>query len=87
MRASHEFALETDPPSKSSLYRRQVTEAALRGVLEAIARIESGEFRSGSWQPEKLTHVLPHVRGCLRPPMRRAVSLLADAAERLLAAT
>ena len=49
--ASHEFALEADPPAKSSLYRGQVTEAALRGVLEAVARIESGEFQSGSWQP------------------------------------
>jgi putative two-component system protein, hydrogenase maturation factor HypX/HoxX len=70
--ASHEFALKADPPTKSSLYRGQVTEAAVRGVLEAVARIESGEFRSGSWQPEKLTHVLPDVRGCLRPPMRQA---------------
>jgi putative two-component system hydrogenase maturation factor HypX/HoxX len=70
--ASHEFALKADPPTKSSLYRGQVTEAAVRGVLEAVARIESGEFRSGSWQPEKLTPVLPYVRGCLRPPMRQA---------------
>ena len=50
--ASHEFALDADPPSKSSLYRGQVTEAAVRGVLEAVARIELGEFQSGSWQPE-----------------------------------
>ena len=74
--ASHEFALEADPPAKSSLYRGQVTEAALRGVLEAIARIESGEFRSGSWQPQKLSDVTsqgsPSLRGCLRPPMRQA---------------
>jgi putative two-component system hydrogenase maturation factor HypX/HoxX len=74
--ASHEFALEADPPAKSSLYRGQVTEAALRGVIEAVARIESGEFRSGSWQPEKLSDVLPEgsptLRGCLRPPMRQA---------------
>jgi putative two-component system hydrogenase maturation factor HypX/HoxX len=74
--ASHEFALEADPPAKSSLYRRQVTEAALRGVLEAIARIESGEFQSGSWQPQKLSDVSPQgsptLRGCLRPPMRQA---------------
>src|ERR1700682_826955 len=74
--ASHEFALEADPPAKSSLYRGQVTEAALRGVLEAVARIESGEFRSGSWQPEKLSDVSPQgspsLRGCLRPPMRQA---------------
>jgi putative two-component system protein, hydrogenase maturation factor HypX/HoxX len=70
--ASHEFTLELDPPAKSSLYRGQVTEAALRGVLEAVARIESGEFRSGSSQPEKLTQASPDVRGCLRPPMRQA---------------
>jgi putative two-component system hydrogenase maturation factor HypX/HoxX len=74
--ASHEFALEADPPAKSSLYRGQVTEAALRGVLEAIARIESGAFRSGSWQPQKLSDVSsqgsPILRGCLRPPMRQA---------------
>jgi hypothetical protein len=37
--ASHEFALEADPPAKSSLYRGQVTEVAVRGVLEAVARI------------------------------------------------
>ena len=53
--ASHEFAVAEDPPTKSSLYRGQVTEAALCGVLEAVARIESGEFRSGAWQPEKLS--------------------------------
>jgi putative two-component system hydrogenase maturation factor HypX/HoxX len=70
--ASHEFALKADPPAKSSLYRGRVTEAAVRGVLEAVARIESGEFRSGSWQPQKLSHVSPNVRGCLRPPMRQA---------------
>jgi putative two-component system protein, hydrogenase maturation factor HypX/HoxX len=74
--ASHEFAVDPDPPAKSSLYRGQVTEAALRSVLEAVARIESGEFRSGSWQPQKLSDVAPlgspTLRGCLRPPMRQA---------------
>jgi putative two-component system hydrogenase maturation factor HypX/HoxX len=74
--ASHEFALGSDAPAKSSLYRGQVTEAAVRGVIEAVARIESGEFRSGSWQPEKLSNVAPlgspSLRGCLRPPMRQA---------------
>ena len=70
--ASHEFAVEDDPPAKSSLYRDQVTEAAVLGVLEAIARVESGEFRSGPWQPQKLSYVLPYVRGRLRPPMRQA---------------
>jgi putative two-component system hydrogenase maturation factor HypX/HoxX len=79
--ASHEFALENDPPAKSSLYRGQVTEAALRGILEAVARIESGEFQSGSWRPEKLTDVSPYLRGCLRPPMRqtdRAIDWMRD---------
>jgi methionyl-tRNA formyltransferase len=41
--ASHAFALEVDCPAKSSLYRGPVIEAALRGVLEAVGRIESGE--------------------------------------------
>jgi putative two-component system hydrogenase maturation factor HypX/HoxX len=31
--ASHEFALENDPPAKSSLYRGQDTEAALRVLI------------------------------------------------------
>ena len=70
--AAHEFALEADAPAKSSLYRGQVTEAAVLGVLEAVARIETGEFQSGAWQPEKLTDVAPYVRGRLRPPMRQA---------------
>ena len=69
--ASHEFPLETDPPAKSSLYRGKVTEAALRGVLEAIGRIESGEFKSGSWRPEKLADAFSHAHGRLRPPMKQ----------------
>ena len=50
--ASHEFAVEENPPAKSSLYRGEVTEAAVRGALEAVAHIESGAYQSGSWQPE-----------------------------------
>jgi putative two-component system hydrogenase maturation factor HypX/HoxX len=76
--ASHEFALKADPPAKSSLYRGHVIEAALHGVLEAVARIESGEFRSGSWQPEKLSNVSPYVRGCpqrSRSPRHRTFTL------------
>jgi putative two-component system hydrogenase maturation factor HypX/HoxX len=59
-------------PSKSSLYRGQVTEAAVRGVLEAVARIESGEFQSGTWQPEKSSDGSSYRPGCLRAPMRQA---------------
>jgi putative two-component system hydrogenase maturation factor HypX/HoxX len=70
--ASKEFPLEVDPPAKSSLYRGPVTEAAVRGVLEAIDRIEAGEFKSGAWQPEMLTDALSYARGRLRPPMKQA---------------
>lgn len=70
--ASYEFALESDPPSKSSLYRGPVTEAALRGVLEAIARIETGEVQSGGWRPEPLCAAMSYARGRLRPPMKQA---------------
>ena len=45
----HEFGLEENPPTKSGLYRNQVTEAAVRGVLEAVARFELDQFRSGAW--------------------------------------
>ncbi len=66
--ASHEFAVAADPPAKSGLYRDQVTEAALRGVLEAVARIESGEFQSGSWQPLKLSRCgAPRIARFARP--------------------
>jgi putative two-component system protein, hydrogenase maturation factor HypX/HoxX len=74
--ASHEFDLEEYPPTKSSLYRNQVTEAAVRGVLEAVGRIESGAYWSGAWWPEKLADgahpVSPSLRGRQRPPMRQS---------------
>ena len=70
--ASPEFALDSDPPSKSSLYRGPVTEAALCGVLEAIARIETGEVQSGTWRPEPLSEAMSYARGRLRPPMKQA---------------
>ena len=85
--ASHEFPLEADPPAKSSLYRGPVTEAALRGVLEAVERIESGEFKSGSWRPEKLSDALRRASGRLRPPMKqadRAIDWTRDSAEAIV---
>lgn len=65
--ASHEFSLGTCPPTKSSLYRHDVTEAAVRGVLEAVAKFESGQFRT-----EPLDPAAPDQRGCFRPPMRQS---------------
>lgn len=70
--ASYEFPLDADPPAKSSLYRGKVTEAALRGVIEAVERIESGAYQSGSWRPEQLSDALAYARGRLRPPMKQA---------------
>lgn len=52
--ATHEFPIEGQSLSKSSLYRHQVTEAAVRGVLEAVAKFESGELR-----PERLDYSKP----------------------------
>jgi len=89
--AAQEFALEGDPPSKSSLYRGPVTEAAVSGVLEAVARVESGECRFGTWPPERLPHVSRDgsrkVRGQLRPPMRhvdRAIDWMRDTTAEIL---
>lgn len=70
--ASSEFALDPDPPTKSGLYRGPVTEAALCGVLEAIARIETGQLQSGCWRPEPLSEAMSYARGRLRPPMKQS---------------
>ena len=64
--ATREFTIDGQLLSKSSLYRHQVTEAAVRCVLEAVAKFQSREFR-----PEPLDYSKPGVRGCLRPPMRQ----------------
>lgn len=64
--ASRTFALANRFHTKSRVYRNEVTEAAVRAVLEAVARFESRRF-----QPEPLDHTRPDVHGCLRPPMRQ----------------
>jgi putative two-component system hydrogenase maturation factor HypX/HoxX len=70
--ATHEFPLDDRARTKSSLYRGLVTEAAVRGVLDAIARFNSAGYRCGSWQPEAIGSATPGVRGCPRPQMRQA---------------
>ena len=40
------------PASKSSLYRNEVTEAAVQAVLEAVARLP--DYRAGRWQPTRV---------------------------------
>jgi putative two-component system hydrogenase maturation factor HypX/HoxX len=63
--ASAEFPMRD--ARKSSLYRHEVTEAALRAVLLALDRLASRSFH-----PEALDYSSPDVRGQLRPLMRQA---------------
>ncbi|MDD5330906.1 MAG: hydrogenase maturation protein [Sulfuricella sp.] len=52
--------------SKSSLYRNEVTEAAVAAVLESVAK-----FGQGGFVPEPLDYGRPDVRGQWRPAMRQ----------------
>ena len=52
--------------SKASIYRREVTRAAIRAMLETVERIESRTFA-----PEPLDYSKPDVRGELRPLMKQ----------------
>ncbi|WP_407352230.1 hydrogenase maturation protein [Luteimonas sp. R10] len=59
-------AFETRTITKSGLYRHEVTDAAVRALLQAVERFEAGGFR-----PQPLDEV-PQVRGRLRPAMPAA---------------
>jgi putative two-component system hydrogenase maturation factor HypX/HoxX len=63
--ASVEFPLRQ--ATKASLYRNEVTRAAVEAVLLAVRR-----FEGGSYQPEPLDQIRPDIRGRLRPLMRQA---------------
>lgn len=52
---------------KSSLYRYEVTEAAVKAVRASVERFETGGFR-----PEALDYARPDVRGRWRPAMRQS---------------
>ena len=70
------------PVTKSHLYRTRVTEAAVRAVLCAVARVEDGSFT-----PEPLDYCHPDVRGQLCPPMRqsdRAVNWTSHTSEEIV---
>jgi putative two-component system protein, hydrogenase maturation factor HypX/HoxX len=62
--ASVEF--EMRPANKGSLYRNEVTEAAVAAVRLTLQRIADGGA------PEPLDYAKPDVRGRLRPPMKQA---------------
>ena len=53
--------------SKSQLYRHEVTDAAVRALLQAVARFEAGGYR-----PQPLDYARADVRGRLRASMRPA---------------
>lgn len=63
--ASHEFPLREG--SKSSIYREEVVEAAMRGLREVVANFGRGDFR-----PQSLDYTRPDVWGRLRPNMKQA---------------
>jgi putative two-component system hydrogenase maturation factor HypX/HoxX len=68
--------------SKASLYRREVTRAAIEAMLATIERVERGDFT-----PEPLDYEDPKVRGALRPPMKqkdRAIDWRRDAVATIL---
>ncbi len=52
--------------SKASLYRREVTTAAIKAMLQAVKRFESKTFT-----PEQLDYSKPGVHGELRPLMKQ----------------
>jgi len=53
--------------SKSGLYRHEVTEAAIQGLLETIAKVESHTF-----VPEPLDYIKDDVKGRWQSPMKQA---------------
>jgi putative two-component system protein, hydrogenase maturation factor HypX/HoxX len=61
--ASHHFKMRD--VSKSNLYRHEVTQAALTGLLEAVSKFESGTFT-----PEPLDYNDPEIKGRLHNPIK-----------------
>jgi len=69
MDAGPVWAAETFPmrvATKSSLYRGEVTEAAVRALLKAIERLKTGAF-----SPQRPSPGAPGVRGRARPLLRQ----------------
>jgi putative two-component system hydrogenase maturation factor HypX/HoxX len=76
--ASASFSMR--PAMKSSLYRNEVTEAALRAVFEALDRLP--DYQAGRWQPQAQS--LQPMHPTLRQS-QRAIDWSRDSVERVLA--
>jgi putative two-component system protein, hydrogenase maturation factor HypX/HoxX len=79
--ASVEFPMRT--ATKSSIYRNEVTEAAVQAMLATLERMRDPRFR-----PEPLDYERPDVRGRPRPAMKqadRAIDWLRDDSATVLA--
>jgi putative two-component system hydrogenase maturation factor HypX/HoxX len=61
--ASHNFKMRD--VSKSNLYRHEVTQAAVTGLVEAVSKFESKKFT-----PEPLDYNKPEVKGRLHNPIK-----------------
>lgn len=82
--ASRVFPLRA--ATKASVYRSEVTDAALAAVREAIARFD--DWRAGRWQPQRPSSDDPAVRGMRQPLMRqldRAIDWACDDTATILA--
>lgn len=77
--ATNEFKMREG--SKSSLYRDEVTRAAMKAMLDAVERYESGLF-----VPAPLDYSAPEVRGRFRPRMtgERRIDWASDTAQTIL---
>jgi len=80
--ASHEFPFAKVADAKGSVYRNEVTDAAVKGVLEAVEKFESRRFR-----PIPLDYGRPDMRGRLRPTMTqkdRAIDWTRDVTDEIM---
>jgi putative two-component system protein, hydrogenase maturation factor HypX/HoxX len=80
--ARPEFPMPAVAEAKASLYRNEVTEAAVRGVLEAVEKVQRGDF-----SPAPLDYGRPDTRGRLRPAMTqkdRAIDWTRDTSDTIL---